>query len=143
LKYTEMVFAESMRLYPPAWGIGRRALEEHDFGNIRVKKNTMVVCSQWVMHRDPRYYPQPGRFDPQRWTPEAKAARPKFSYFPFGAGPRQCIGEGFAWMEGVLLLAALTQQWKARLLSEDPIEKMAAITLRPKNPVMVRLERRS
>ena len=79
-----------------------------------IKKNTMVVCSQWVMHRDPRYYSRArNAFDPERWTPEAKAARPKFSYFPFSAGPRQCIGESFAWMEGVLLLATLAQKWRA------------------------------
>jgi cytochrome P450 len=131
LKYTEMVFAESMRLYPPAWGIGRKAIEDHSFGDVHIKTNTMVVCSQWVMHRDPRYFVRPEAFEPQRWTPEAKAARPKFSYFPFSAGPRQCIGESFAWMEGVLLLATLAQQWRARLVSVRPIEKMAAITLRP------------
>jgi cytochrome P450 len=142
LKYTEMVLAESMRMYPPAWGLGRKAIEDHTFGEVHVKANTMVVCSQWVMHRDPRYFPDPERFDPQRWTPEAKASRPKFSYFPFGGGPRQCIGESFAWMEGVLLLATMAQQWKARLASDEPIEKTAALTLRPKKPLMMRLERR-
>lgn len=136
LKYTEMVFAESMRLYPPAWGIGRKAIEDHNFGDVQVKANTMVVCSQWVMHRDPRYFARPEVFDPERWTPEAKAARPKFSYFPFSAGPRQCIGESFAWMEGVLLLATLAQRWQARLVSDKPVEKMAAITLRPRMLVM-------
>ena len=142
LKYTEMVLAESMRMYPPAWGLGRKAIEDHTFGDVHVKANTMVVCSQWVMHRDRRYFPQPERFDPQRWTPEAKASRPKFSYFPFGGGPRQCIGESFAWMEGVLLLATMAQRWKARLVSDAPVEKTAALTLRPKKPLLMRLERR-
>src|SRR5438132_14276580 len=117
-------------------------MEDHQFGPCWAREGSMVVCSQWVMHHDPRYYPDPQKFNPNRWTPEAKAARPKFSYFPFGGGPRQCIGESFAWMEGVLLLGTLAQQWKARLVSEAPIEKMAAITLRPKNPVMMRLEKR-
>jgi cytochrome P450 len=136
-----MVLAESMRLYPPAWGIGRKAIEDHAFGEVQVKKNTMVVCSQWVMHRDPRYFSRPEVFDPERWTPEAKAARPKFSYFPFSAGPRQCIGESFAWMEGVLLLATLAQKWQARLVSEKSVEKMAAITLRPRT-LLMRVEQR-
>ncbi len=142
LKYTEMVFAESMRLYPPAWGIGRKAIADHTFGEVAVKKNSMVVCSQWVTHRDPRYFSNPEVFDPERWTPEAKAARPKYSYFPFGGGPRQCIGESFAWMEGVLLLATLAQKWKAKLVSDAPIEKMAAITLRPRLPLMMKLAAR-
>ncbi len=142
LKYTEMVFAESMRLYPPAWGIGRKAIADHNFGDVRVKKNSMVVCSQWVMHRDARYFANPEVFDPERWAPEGKASRPKFSYFPFGGGPRQCIGESFAWMEGVLLLATLAQKWKATLASDAPIEKMAAITLRPRHPLMMRLSAR-
>lgn len=140
LKYTEMVFAESMRLYPPAWGIGRRAIEPHDFGDVHVKAGGMVVCSQWVMHRDARYFSEPDEFDPQRWTQDAKASRPKFSYFPFGGGPRQCIGESFAWMEGILLLATLAQQWKAELVTHAPVEKMAALTLRPKKPLLMRLQ---
>ena len=142
LKYTEMVLAESMRLYPPAWAIGRQALEDHHFAGFHVPKDSMILCSQWVMHKDPRYYPDPLKFLPQRWTSEAKAARPKFSYFPFGAGPRQCIGESFAWMEGVLLLATIAQQWKLRLEPGHRIVPQPAITLRPKTGVMVRTQRR-
>ena len=133
---------DHLRLYPPAWGLGRRALEHHAFGGVHVKAGGMVVCSQWVMHRDARYFPQPEKFDPQRWTAEAKSSRPKFTYFPFGGGPRQCIGESFAWMEGVLLLATLVQHWKAEMISQTPIEKMAALTLRPKKPLMMRLHAR-
>jgi cytochrome P450 len=142
LKYTEMVLAESMRLYPPAWAIGRQALEDHQFGGFHVPKDSMVLCSQWVMHKDERYYPDPQKFIPERWTPEAKASRPKFSYFPFSAGPRQCIGESFAWMEGVLLLAIVAQQWKLKLEPGHRIIPQPAITLRPKNGVMVWAERR-
>ena len=142
LKYTEMVLAESMRLFPPAWAIGRQALEDHRFGDFHVPKDSMVLCSQWVMHKDARYYSDPQAFDPERWSAEAKAARPKFSYFPFGAGPRQCIGESFAWMEGVLLLATIAQQWKLRLEPGHRIVPQAAITLRPKTGVLVRAQRR-
>src|SRR5438270_803771 len=142
LKYTEMVLAESMRLYPPAWAVGRQALEDHRFGEFHVPKDSMVLCAQWVMHKDVRYYSEPQKFIPERWTPEAKASRPKFSYFPFSAGPRQCIGESFAWMEGVLLLAIFAQRWKLRLEPGHRIVPLPAITLRPKTGVMVRVERR-
>ena len=100
LKYTEMVLAESMRLYPPAWAIGRLAVEDFEIGGYAVPKKSLVLMSQFVMHRDPRYFPDPLRFDPTRWIPAARESRPQFSYFPFGGGPRQCIGDGFAWMEG-------------------------------------------
>jgi cytochrome P450 len=100
LPYTEMVLAESMRLFPPAWGIGRYALEDVQIGEWHVPKRGLVLVSQSVTHRDPRFWPDPDRFDPQRFTADAKATRPKFAYFPFGGGSRVCIGESFAWMEG-------------------------------------------
>ena len=109
LTYTRMVLAEALRLYPPAWTIGRRALGDYDVGGYAIPAGSIVLMSQWVMQRDPRYYPDPELFDPCRWTPEAEAQRPKFSYFPFGGGPRLCVGESFAWMEGILLLATLAQ----------------------------------
>lgn len=136
LTYTEMVLAESMRLYPPAWGVGRYALEDVQVGEWTVPKNSLVLVSQGVTHRDARFWPDPERFDPLRFTAAAKAARPKMAYFPFGAGPRICIGESFAWMEGVLLLATLAQQWK---LERGPdIETQPLITLRPRGPMMMR-----
>jgi cytochrome P450 len=88
--------------------------------------------SQWVTHRDPRWYPDPLRFDPDRWLPEAAAARPKFSYFPFGAGPRICIGESFAWMEATLLLATLARRWQPRLAPGARVEPLPLVTLRPR-----------
>ncbi|MBI2682081.1 MAG: cytochrome P450 [Acidobacteriales bacterium] len=139
LRFTEMVFAETMRLYPPAWALGREALEDHRFGDLNIPKGSIVLCSQWVMHRDPRYHTDPERFDPDRWLPEAKAARPKFSYFPFGAGPRQCIGESFAWMEGVLVLATIARQWKLRLSPDFRLRLKPAITMRPSGPVPMTL----
>ena len=101
-----------------------------------------VFASQYVMHRDPRYWYDAERFDPLRWTPEEVAKRPKFSYFPFGAGPRVCIGEGFAWTEGILAIATLTQRWQARLVSRQAAELEPMITLRPKHAVEMTLHRR-
>jgi cytochrome P450 len=141
LKYTEMVFAEAMRLYPPAWIVGRMANEPHTFSvnanHENVAAGDMVISCQWTMHRDPKYFPEPLQFDPERWTPEAKARRPKFAYFPFGGGPRQCIGEGFAWMEGVLLLATIAQKWRFRLVPGFKLKLQPAITLRPKHGLMM------
>jgi cytochrome P450 len=132
LRYTEAVFAEAMRLYPPAWAVGRQALEDFPLGDFVVPAKAKVLMSQWVMHRDARFWPEPERFEPGRWTPEAKAARPKFAYFPFGGGARVCIGEPFAWMEGTLLLAAIAQRWRLRLSPDARPVPQALITLRPR-----------
>jgi cytochrome P450 len=142
LRYAEMVFAEAMRLYPPAWIIGRRALGPFEAGGHSFPADTIALASQWVLHHDPRYFPDPYRFDPERWTPEARAARPKFSYFPFGGGPRTCIGEPFAWMEGTLLLASLARRWRPALLPGHPVTLQPGITLRPRHGLRMRLEAR-
>jgi cytochrome P450 len=142
LRYTEMVLAEAMRLYPPAWVLGRRALEDYEVGGYRVPAGSIVIMSQYVTHRDERYFPDPLRFDPERWTLEAKEARPQFSYFPFGGGPRRCIGEGFAWMEGVLIIATLAQSWRMRLVPGHPVELLPVVTLRPKHGMRMNLEQR-
>lgn len=143
LRYTEMVLAESMRLYPPAWAMGRRALHDFHLGEFFLPAGTTVLASQYIAHRDPRHFPDPLRFDPERFTPEAKAQRPKFTYFPFGAGIRQCIGEAFAWMEGVLLLATIGQKWKLSLVPDHPVEPQPLITLRPKYGLRMRIEARN
>jgi cytochrome P450 len=142
LKYTEMVLSESMRLFPPAWALGRLAMESFEIGGYVVPKKSLVLMSQYVMHRDPRYFADPFRFDPERWTPEARESRPQFSYFPFGGGPRRCIGEGFAWMEGILLIAAIAQQWQMRLVPNHPVALKPVITLRPKHGMKMTLTRR-
>ena len=142
LPYTRMVFAESMRLYPPAWAIGRRALEPFDARGFTIPKRSVVIMSQYIVHRDARFFPEPERFDPDRWSSEAVAQRPKFSYFPFGGGNRVCIGEQFAWMEGVLLIAALAQKWRMRLVPGHRIEVQPLITLRPKHGMRMTLEKR-
>lgn len=142
LRYTRMVFSEAMRLYPPAWIVGRQALVDQEVGGYPIPAGATVVASQWVMHHDARYYPDPWHFDPERWTPAAQATRPKFSYFPFGGGSRVCIGEHFAWMEGILLLATLAQQWQMIPRTTAPLTLRAGITLRPRTALPMLLQRR-
>ena len=142
LPYTKMVLSEALRLYPPAYIIGRETVEPYAVRDIVMPAGSTVFISQYVMHRDPRYWFDAERFDPQRWTPEAQARRPRFSYFPFGGGPRVCIGEGFAWTEGILLLATLAQRWQARLAPGYRVQPEPLITLRPKNGLPMTLHRR-
>jgi cytochrome P450 len=142
LRYAEKVMAESLRLYPPAWAMGRYARNDFALGDFFLPARTTVLISQFVTHRDARYFPDPLRFDPERFSTEAKAQRPKFTYFPFGAGVRQCIGESFAGMEGVLILAALAQKWKLRLVPGHPVEPQPLITLRPKYGMLMQVEPR-
>jgi len=142
LKYTEMVLAESMRLYPPAWALGRLAMQEFEIGGYVVPRKSLVLMSQYVMHRDARYFAEPLKFNPERWTPEARESRPQFSYFPFGGGPRRCIGEGFAWMEGILLIATIARHWQMRLVPNHPVVLKPVITLRPKHGMRMTLIRR-
>jgi cytochrome P450 len=140
LKYTEMVFAESMRLYPPAWAMGRRSTAPVTLGEYRIPPGAHFFFSQYVMQRSAEYWDEPLAFRPERHTPEAKAARPRYAYFPFGGGGRQCIGEGFAWMEGVLSLATIAQRWRLHFVPEFPVVPQAKITLRPKFPMTMRVE---
>lgn len=142
LRYTEMVFAEALRLYPPAWMIGRRALADHEIGGQPIKKGDLVLMNQFLVHHDERWFPDPDKFEPERWTPELKEARPKFSYFPFGGGTRVCIGEAFAWMEATLVIAALAQQWKLRLAPGHIVEPFPLVTLRSKYGMKMILEKR-
>jgi len=137
LPYTEMVVAESMRLYPPAWAMGRQATEDVDIGPYRLPRGTFVFFSQYIVQRNAKYFPEPLEFRPERFAAEAKAQRPKFAYFPFGGGGRQCIGESFAWMEAVLVLATLAQRWRLRLVEGQRIELQPKITLRPKFGIQV------
>jgi cytochrome P450 len=143
LRYTEMVLSESMRLYPPAWAMGRQSTAPVEIGPYRLPKGTYFFFSQYIMQRTPEYFPDPLRFEPERFTPENKASRPKFAYFPFGGGNRQCIGESFAWMEAVLLTATIAQQWRLRLVPGQKIEVQPKITLRSKYPIRMIPERRA
>jgi cytochrome P450 len=143
LKYTEMVLAESMRLYPPVWALGRLTDTTSELRGFRVPKKALVIMSQHVTHRDARYFPDPLRFDPERWQPAEREARPQFSYFPFGGGPRRCIGEGFAWLEGILLIATIAQNWRLRLAPNHRVALKPSITLRPKYGMKMIVERRT
>lgn len=141
LKYVEMVMAESMRLYPPAWAMGRKALKDFALGPYYLPRGATLLMSQWITHRDPANFPDPLRFEPERFAPEAPP-RPKFAYFPFGGGPRQCVGESFAWMKGVLILATIAQKWRLRLVPGHRVKTQPLITLRPKYGMQMMVEPR-
>jgi cytochrome P450 len=143
LPFSRQVFAEAMRLYPPAWAVSRRAIEPVTVGGYQVPQGAGVLMSQWVAHRDPRFFEDPLAFRPERWDGDFESRLPKFAYFPFGGGPRTCIGLGFAWMEGTLLLATIARRWKMRLVPEHRVEPSARITLRPRRGVRVVLHARS
>jgi cytochrome P450 len=143
LKFTECVVAEAMRLYPPAWAIGRLSLEEHMFGGFKVPKGSLVLASPYVGQRDERFWPDADKFVPERWeTQSIKEAGQKNIYFPFGGGVRRCIGEGFAWTEAVLLVATFAQKWKLRLMPEQKIALHPMITLRPKYGMKMKIHER-
>jgi cytochrome P450 len=142
LSYTRRVLAEGMRLYPPAWLLGRRAMSSWPLGEFTVPPGAIVLMSQWLMHRDARFFPEPLRFDPDRWQPEREAIRPKYSYFPFGGGNRMCIGDSFAWTEGVLVLATIARRWRV-VVDPAPVDLWPGITLRPAGPVWAELTPRA
>jgi cytochrome P450 len=143
LEYTEKVFRESMRLYPPAWTIGRQAINDYKVDKYVIPAGSIVLMSQYVMHRNPRYFADPELFYPDRWNKEEKSQLPRFSYFPFGGGIRGCVGEPFAWMEGILLIATICRQWKMQHDPDHKVELKPLITLRPKYGMRMKLERRN
>jgi cytochrome P450 len=140
LTYTRAVIAESMRLYPPAWAIGREVSRDVEIAGYQLPRKAIVLLTQWVTHRDERFWPDPLKFDPDRWL--GKTDRPRYAYFPFGGGSRACIGEAFAWMEAIVLLTTLVQRWRLELLDPKPIDLHPTITLRPRNGVAAKLKRR-
>jgi cytochrome P450 len=144
LIYTDMVLRESMRLYPPVWVIGRRALAPFRLGEYELPADTNVLISQLIMHKDARYFRDPQRFDPERWSAgdAGGAALPRFAYFPFGGGPRVCIGAGFAMMEAVLLLATIAQHFQIQIAPGQTVKVQPSVTLRPRNGIPVTLRRR-
>jgi cytochrome P450 len=143
LKYTEAVVAESMRLLPHAWAVGRLCVEEHGFGGFTISPGSLVLVSPYVMGRDPRYWDEPNEFVPERWQKQSvKEAGQKNIYFPFGGGVRRCIGESFAWTEAILVLATLAREWKLTVVPEQRIGLMPLITLRPKYGMRMRIAHR-
>jgi cytochrome P450 len=142
LEYAERVIDEALRLYPPVWLFGRRALVDYELGGYAIPKRSMIVLSQWVTHHDPRWFPDPWRFDPERWTPAEAAKRPQYSFFPFGGGTRICIGEAFARMEAKLVLATIAGRWRLRLVPGHRAELRPRITLRPRGGMPMTVEGR-
>src|SRR6267378_4391754 len=142
LAYTGHVITESLRLYPAAWGMARLAIEDHEIAGYPVTKGMGVAMAQWVVHRDPRWYDAPEEFRPERWEDDLLKRLPRFAYFPFGGGPRRCIGNTFALMEATLILATIARKFRLRLVANHPVVPLASITLRPRNGVRVTLESR-
>jgi len=134
LPYTTAVLSESMRLFPPVWVVGRRALEDVTIGDYEVPRRTIVIMSQYIMHRDERFWPNAGAFRPERWLDEkVQAIRPRFAYFPFGGGARICIGDAFAWAEGVILLAVMARRWRFEAVPGHKVSVNPTVTLRPRH----------
>jgi cytochrome P450 len=143
LPYCRMVLAEAMRLYPPTWLFVRVAQDEDVLpSGVSIGAGSKIYLSQWVIHRNPRYFPDPERFDPQRFTDDAIRARPRFTYLPFGAGRRLCIGEDFAWMQGVLIMASVARRYHLRLLPGQVVVPQPNVTLRPRHGIRMRTVRR-
>jgi cytochrome P450 len=142
LTYAGQIVTEAMRLYPPVWTMGRATTEKIELGGIPVRKGTLVLASQWVLHRDPRWFAEPAAFKPERWTDAFRAELPRFAYFPFGGGARSCIGENFAWAEMILILATIAGRWKLSMTPESVgLGPRPKITLGQDRPVSLRLER--
>jgi cytochrome P450 len=142
LRYADRVVKESMRLYPPVWAFGREATEDCEIGGYHVPAGTQLIMSQWVTHRDPRYFENPEKFRPERWSEGSIEGLPKYAYFPFGGGPRLCIGQSFAKMETVLLLTTIAQKFGLTLAQGQRIAPQPSITLRPKNGVPMVIKKR-
>lgn len=142
LRYLDGVLTESMRLYPPAWGMARMAIEEAEIGGYRIPKRSGVSFAQWIVHRDPRWYENPEEFRPERWKNDLMKRLPRFAYFPFGGGARMCIGNTFALMEAALVLATIAQRFRLHIVPGHPVVPLPSITLRPRYGIRMRLEER-
>ncbi len=144
LPFTEWVMKETMRLYPPAWTTGREVIEDYDLHGVRIPAGSQLMFSQWIVHRDARWFPNPEGFDPDRWAPARAKDIPRFAYFPFGGGPRVCIGNHFAMLEATLLLALVVQRFRVELVAGQRLDLAPAVTLRQKGPgLLVRISSRS
>ncbi len=143
LKFTEQIAKESMRLYPPAYGLGREAIDDCEIGGYQVPKGTQVFMFQWATQRDPRFYDEPQAFRPERWTEDFIERLPKYAYFPFGGGPRVCIGASFAMMEIILCLATIGQKVRLELVPDHPVSIYPAMSLRPKDGIKVVVRNRT
>lgn len=141
LPYTNWVIKESMRLYPPVTDISREATQDCELGGYLIPQGTTLIASQWVMHRHPKYFVDSESFDPDRWANDREKQLPRGVYFPFGDGPRICIGKSFAQVEAALILATTAQVFQLELLPAQTIELQPSITLRPKQGIQVVLKK--
>jgi cytochrome P450 len=142
LRYTEWVVREAMRLYPPAWGIAREALADCEIGGYDVPKGTQIFMIQWLVHRDARWFDDPEAFRPERWDDDLIKRLPRCAYFPFGDGPRICVGNHFAMMEAVLILATIARKHRLTIEPGQTLELMPSVTLRPRHGLRMRIEAR-
>jgi cytochrome P450 len=142
LSLTSRAFAEALRLYPPVWAVGRQAIVDVPIAGETVPAGSVVLLSQYITQRDARWFPDPERFDPERWQPATRAERPRYSYFPFSAGSRSCLGEAFAGVEAVIALATIAQKWRLKIVPEHPVKLQPQITLRARHGIKMRLEPR-
>ena len=140
LPYLRMVFEEALRFYPPIWIMSRKATQEDVIGGYHIPANAFVAMSPYTMHRHPDYWYNPDQFDPEHFSPEQVAARPRYAYYPFGGGPRGCIGEAFAMTEALLIMAMVLQRYRLALVADHPVEPDTVYTLRPSNGVLVTLQ---
>jgi cytochrome P450 len=137
LPFAEKVIKESMRMYPPAWTLGREATEDVEIGGYPIEKGAQVLMAQWVVQRDPRFWPEPDRFRPSRWDEEQTKALPRCAYFPFGDGPRICIGNSFAMMEAILLLTTIARRFRLELVAGQTLKQVPSVTMRPRNGIKI------
>jgi len=137
LRYAAMVIEESLRLYPPAWAFSRSNIDDDELSGYRIRRGSLIYISQYVTHRHPGFWEEPDRFDPERFTPERCAMRPKYAYFPFGGGPRACIGSQFALTEAALILCTLAQRYSLKIVRHHPVEMQPLVTLRPRYGIKV------
>jgi cytochrome P450 len=144
LPYANQIFAETMRMYPPVWVTARTCVTPYDIAGFQIPVGASILAPQFAVHRDPRFFPDPTVFDPGRFTPEAKAGRPRYAYFPFAGGSRQCIAEGLAWMEGTLVLAIIGRDWKLTPPAGSSAEPTISpkVSLRPKDGTRLQISRR-
>jgi cytochrome P450 len=142
LRYLDWVVTEGMRLYPPAWGVGRTALEDCELGGFHCPKGRQIMIMTWINHRLPRFFENPEAFHPERWEGDLARRLPRFAYFPFGGGPRICIGNAFAKLEAQLVLATLLQHHRFVLVPGQPLRLQPTVTLRPRSPILMRVEPR-
>jgi cytochrome P450 len=143
LKYVEAIVTEAMRLYPPAYGLGRQAVRATELAGHAIAPSDIVIVPTWVVHRDARWFEDPEAFRPERWQGDLAQRLPRYAYFPFGGGPRQCIGNGFAMMEAILIVATIAQRFQLSLVPGQRITPAPYVTVRPEPGIRVRLARRA